>query len=87
MRTKQERKTRVQQLIDEWLSQALEAIRDGQTSGVELRIRFEKFCRDGQIDRPQDKSLRDLIVSSVTRRLRLYSQLIKLIKRGSEEGK
>jgi len=82
MRTKEERKERVKLLTNEWLIQTLEAIRDGKSSGRELQTRFIQFCSNKGIGKPQDKSLRNLVVARATIELKQLSRAVRESKAG-----
>ncbi len=66
MNKRKERKKRKQQLIYEWALIVNEIVRQDKTKDIinsDLEIAFLKFCKDKGIDRPQDKTLRESIVS------------------------
>jgi len=69
MRPKQERKVRVEQLAEAWATKALESYSEarnlvGGEEAAELVLKedFDKFCLSEKINKPQDKTLRELIL-------------------------
>ena len=65
MRSKKERRQRVEDLIIAWLerwSTRLKARGNVPMSREELSLSFGDFCREKEINRPQDKTLRHTIL-------------------------
>jgi len=68
MRSKKDRKERVRQLAAGWLTKSLEVIKgDLPKDDLEaLTTAFYDYCKEHGIDKPQDKSLRELILVNTT---------------------